>query len=199
MDGFFNFNRVVFFGVSPRIGNLGMGFIFNLQKLNYDGRIFAIGKNKGDANGIPIHTSLDEIDDVIDLAVLLIPAPVIAETLEQCGKKGIRRVIIESSGFGEFTKGDVEKDKKLLEIAEKYKMRFIGPNCTGTINVSRGVNLDFASMGQVPPPGPLGIIAQSGGVTVWFANICANKGVGVSLAASIGNKLNVKKSVPLRS
>ena len=66
MDGFFNFNSVVFFGVSPSLWNLGMGFIYNLQKLNYDGRVYAIGKEKGDANGIPIHTSLDDIDDEID-------------------------------------------------------------------------------------------------------------------------------------
>jgi len=106
MDGFFNFDSVAFFGVSPNPRNLGRGFIYNLKKLNYSGKIFAIGKQAGEANGIPIHTSLDDIQDDIDLAVLLIPAPAVPETLAACGRRGIRRVIIEASGFGEFTGGN---------------------------------------------------------------------------------------------
>lgn len=193
MDKFFNFKSVVVFGVSDSPFNLAVGILNNLKQLDFQGKVYAIGSKAGDVDGLPIYTSLDQIEGDMELAVLVIPAKFVPDVMEACGNRGIRRVIIESSGFSEFEGSNKENDKKLLDIAEKYDMRFIGPNCIGTVNVPGKISLDFSSNGNLPKEGPIGVIAQSGGVTLWFAGICAEIGLGMTYAASIGNKLNVNE------
>ena len=194
MEKFFNPQSIAIFGVSSKPSNLALGIIYNLVRLGYAGRLYALGSRQDQVSGIPIHTSLDEVDDTIDLAVMLLPASRIPEALEACGRKGIGRVIIEAGGFREFTDDMRTAEEEILAIAERYGMRIMGPNCIGTVNVAKRINLDFASMGRMPRPGPVGIIAQSGGITLWFANLCSEKGLGMALAASVGNKLDVNEA-----
>ena len=161
MDKFFNPQSIAIFGVSSKPSNLALGIIYNLVRLGYAGRLYALGSRQDQVSGIPIHTSLDEVDDTIDLAVMLLPASRIPEALEACGRKGIRRVIIEAGGFREFTDDMRTAEEEILAIAERYGMRIMGPNCIGTVNVAKRINLDFASMGRMPRPGPVGIINEA--------------------------------------
>ncbi len=191
MDTFFNPRSVVIFGVSNKPDNLARGVLFNLRIAGFTGRIHAVGLEQGECMGIPIHTSLDRIDHEIDVAVILTPSRVAPDVFRECARKGIKRIIVESSGFTEYKDELVLIEKEVLDIARLNDIRFIGPNCIGTINIPGKVFLPFVPQKKLPSSGPLGIISQSGGITVWYAHICSREGIGLNKAISVGNKLDV--------
>jgi acetyltransferase len=150
-----------------------------------------VGPKGGTALGRRIYKSVADIPDQIDLAVVLIPAQYIPAVLEECGQKGIRRAVIESAGFSEHGPEGEKLEKQVLQVAEKYGIRFIGPNCIGTINLTNGLITSFAALKNVFFKGKISIISQSGGEGLDYLNVLASEGLGLSKFASIGNKLNV--------
>ncbi|MDQ7784434.1 MAG: acetate--CoA ligase family protein [Desulfomonilaceae bacterium] len=194
MKDLFYPSSVVVIGVSTNHFNLGKEIARNLFEFQYTGEIRLVGRDGGTIFGRKIHLSLDEISDPIDLAVILTPARTVPSILEQCGRKGIRRVIIESGGFGEFDEGGRALGERLTQIAEQYEMRFIGPNCIGIINIVNGLAVPFPTLKNVFRRGGVGIIAQSGGVGLTYLNMFASEQIGFSKFAAIGNKINVDEN-----
>jgi acetyltransferase len=191
MDLFFNPHSVAVVGVSEAEDNLGRRIAMNLQEFEYNGIVYLVGPKGGTALGRRIYKSVADIPDQIDLAVVLIPAQYIPAVLEECGQKGIRRAVIESAGFSEHGPEGEKLEKQVLQVAEKYGIRFIGPNCIGTINLTNGLITSFAALKNVFFKGKISIISQSGGVGLDYLNVLASEGLGLSKFASIGNKLNV--------
>ncbi len=194
MKKLFNPSSVVVIGVSSDPRNLGKEIARNLFEFRYTGVIHFVGLDEGILFGRRIHKSLDEIDGPIDLAIILTPARTVPDILEQCGKKGITRAVIESGGFGEYRgKGD-EWSQALKDTALRYGIRFIGPNCIGIMNASNGLTTPFAILHNMFRAGDVGIIAQSGGVGLSFLNMFDSEQLGFSKFASIGNKLNIDEN-----
>lgn len=194
MDKFFNPSSVAVVGVSDKPTNLAKNIVKNLQTFDFNGIIYAVGHKGGRYAGRMIYQSVTDIPDQVDLAVILTPADTIPNILEECGQKGIRHIIIESAGFNEF--GDVgrERSKRVIETAKKYGIRFIGPNCIGTMNLNNGLILPFVVFQDVFTRGRISIISQSGGVAFSFLNLLASESIGIAKIASIGNKLNVNEN-----
>lgn len=190
----FNPSSVVVMGVSNDPRNLGKEIARNLFEFRFNGEIHFVGLDEGVLFGRRIHKSLDEINEPIDLAIILTPAQTIPDLLEQCGKKGITRVIIESGGFREFGEKGVELSQSLMDIATRFGIRFIGPNCIGIMNASNGLTTPFARLHNTFRVGDVGIIAQSGGVGLSFLNMFDSEQLGFSKFASIGNKLNINEN-----
>ena len=116
------------------------------------------------------------------------------DIVAQCGRKGIRRVVIESGGFGEFDEGGKDLGEKLKAIANEYGIRFIGPNCIGIMNSTNGLATPFSPLPNVFRRGGVGIIAQSGGVALTFLNMFESEQLGYSKFAAIGNKLDIDEN-----
>lgn len=194
MEKLFYPSSIVIFGISTQPNNLGKEIARNLFEFSYTGVIYFVGKEGGVLFGRKIHDSLHEIEDEIDLAIILTPARTVPEILEQCGKKGIKRAVIESGGFGEFGEDGKRLGNKLKSIAQSYGMRFVGPNCIGLMNASNGLVTPFARLQNVFKPGGVGIIAQSGGVALSFLNMFDSEQLGFSKFSSIGNKIDVDEN-----
>jgi len=190
----FHPSSVVVIGVSTVWSNLGKEIARNLFEFGFSGIIRLVGPKGGNFFGHRIHRSVDEIDEQIDLAVILTPAATVPGILEQCGKKGIRRVIIESGGFGEFGPSGRRLSEDLRSIAKKYDIRFVGPNCIGIMNTATGLAVPFGPMGKAVRRGNIGIIAQSGGVALSLLNMLQGEGLGTSKFAAVGNKLDVDEN-----
>lgn len=194
MEHFFRPSSVVVVGVSTKLMNLGKEIARNLFEFEYNGVIHFVGPKGGVLFGRTIHASVDEITEPIDLAVILTPARTVPGVLEQCGAKGIRRVVIESGGFGELDGDGHQLGEQVKAIANKYGIRFIGPNCIGIMNSANGLATPFTTMRNVFPRGGVGILAQSGGVALTFLNMFHGEQLGFSKFATIGNKLNVDEN-----
>ena len=146
-------SSVVVIGVSTKPFNMAKVIVWNLSTFGFAGAVHLLGKEPGELMGRRIHTSLDEIDEPIDLAIILTPAKTVPGIMDQCGRKGIRRAVIESGGFGELGEEGHRLSEELIEIARKHGMRFIGPNCLGIMNSRNGLLRPLIPRGWKRSPG----------------------------------------------
>lgn len=190
MDKFFNPHSIVVVGVSNATGNLGRIIVENLQNFKFRGNLYAVGSSEGVIGKNRIYRNLQDIEDTPDLAVILVPAVYTPSILEECGKKGIRHVIIESGGFSEFSEDRGHLEEEIKRIARSYNIKVIGPNCFGVINLDRGVVLPFFILSpHYMESGGVSIISQSGGVFYDTCMISSCEHIGLCKVVSIGNKL----------
>lgn len=186
---------IVVIGVSEKPDNLARTIILNLRTFGYSGALYAVGRERGEVYGVPIVPSLDEVPDGLDLAVILVPAPLVPGLMETCGRKGIRRMVIESGGFSEFSEEGHRLEEQLKEIARRWGIRFVGPNCISVVNLDAGVCLPFAHIGRETLRfGPVSVVAQSGGVSITYAEMFSTAGLGVNKVVSIGNKADLDEA-----
>lgn len=193
MHKFFCPDSVAVIGVSPRPGNLGRNIVSNLEDAGFGGDIFLVSPRGGEFHGKTIHTSVHDLPRAPELAVILTPAASVPDLMEECGQKGVRRVVVESGGFSELDQGRGELEKRLKDSAKRHNMRFIGPNCIGVINTHHGLAVPFPILGRQIPKGGLSIVSQSGGVGLTYLHGFAQAGIGISKFASVGNKVNVNE------
>jgi len=192
MEKIFYPESLVVIGVSPRPENMGKFIVANLLEFGYRGEIYALGRERGEVYGIPIHDSFAELPEGIDLAVFLVPAPLVPRLLEECGRRGIRWAVIESGGFSEFSEEGRRLEEELLQVARRWGIRFVGPNCISIINLENGLCLPFAPLSRsAARPGRVSVVAQSGGVSLTYANLLSVPGLGVDKVMSIGNKTDL--------
>ena len=199
-EDFSHFNRffyprnIAVIGVSPEKTNLGKNIVLNCLTFGFGGEILPVGLSGGVAFGQRIYRSLDEIDREIDLAVILTPARTIPGIIEQCGRKGIKHIVIESSGFSELSEEGQPLEKACVDVAHRYGIRFIGPNGIGVTNFENGLALSFMPLRTDLSLGPVSIMAQSGGVGLSYLGFMADENIGINKFISIGNKLNVDEN-----
>jgi len=191
MRDFFYATNVAVIGVSARPENLGRNIVANLVEYGFDGVVHAVGPRGGVIETRRIYPSVADIPDPVDLAVILTPAKTVPGILDECGRKGIRRAIIETAGFREYGEGGRQLEEEIQEVARQYGIRFIGPNCIGAINMENGFCVPFARLTKFVKPGDVSIITQSGGVGMSALNLMANEGLGLNKFVSIGNMLDV--------
>ena len=185
---------VMVYGVSESPKNLGRHTAENLERFGFKGAVYMVGREGGTLNGREIYRHIEDIDAVPDLAVFLIPARAIPDVLERCGRKGIPYAVIQSAGFSEFTEDGRRLEEQLQEISRKWNIRFMGPNCIGTINLDHGLVLPFVPMyPDAMMKGPVSIISQSGGFVIDAIRILTLENIGFNKAISIGNKLNLNE------
>ncbi len=118
------------------------------------------------------------------------PAATVPDILRECGQKGIKRAIIQSAGFREYSESGLQLENELNEIAAEYNMRFIGPNGIGAINMENGLCLPFIKFKKFIKKGDVSIITQSGGVGLSSINLMTNEGIGLNKMVSVGNMVN---------
>lgn len=194
MKGFFEPESVAVVGVSNSIDNLGWIISVNLQACGFQGPIYEVGPRGGSIFGRPIYTALEEVPGPVGLAVFLTPASVVPGLMEQCGRLGIKRVVIESGGFQEYGDEGAALSARVREIAARYGIRFIGPNCLGVFNSRNGLATAFGPLETGYRTGGISVLSQSGGVMMTILNALISEGLGVSKMVSMGNKLDVDES-----
>jgi len=195
MEKLFYPDSVVVFGVSPREGNLGKIIVDNLLTFNFPGPIYLYSPRGGVIFGQKIISNLEDIPPGVDLAVIITPALTIPQILEVCGRKGIKRVVIETAGFGEYSDERKGLELEIIEIAKKYDIRFVGPNGIGIINFEKGVVVPFTNMNpNTVHKGKTSILSQSGGIGLSYIDLLSFENIGINKFVSLGNKLNMDES-----
>ncbi|MCX8117065.1 MAG: acetate--CoA ligase family protein [Desulfobacterota bacterium] len=194
MDKLFYPKSVVVVGVSEREDNLARHIVENLFEFRFNGEIHLVGRREGVLFGRRILTSLDQLPDGIDVAVILTPAHTVPDLVEACGRKKIFWVIIETGGFREYSEEGAELERRVLQIARKWGIRIVGPNGIGVFNIDNGFVVPFVKVKRGPlTKGKLSILAQSGGVLLSYANHLISANVGLSKMVSMGNKLDLNE------
>ena len=191
MEKFFYPRSLVVFGASTTKMNLGQIVLLNNKQIGYEGSLYGVGSKAGEISGVPVYTDVADLPEVPDVAIFLTPAKTIPALMEACGQKGIRRIVIESGGFSEYSKGDYSLEKEVLKVAEKYGMKVIGPNCVGTVNYDIKMMMPFTFFKDTPTGGQVGLIAQSGGVGATYLRAMSGYGITPGKFVATGNKLQL--------
>jgi acyl-CoA synthetase (NDP forming) len=194
VDQLFYPKSVVVIGVSENPDNLARNIVENLFEFEFHGEIILVGKREGILFGRGICTSMDELKEGIDVAVILTPAQAVPGILESCGRKKIGWAIIETGGFSEYSEEGAQLEKEILQIAKKWGIRIVGPNGIGIINVENGFVVPFANLKRGPVRnGKVSVLAQSGGVSFAYFNLLSSANVGIAKIVSMGNKLDLNE------
>ncbi len=191
MQSIFYPHSVAVVGVSSKPTNLGRNIMLNLVDFGFDGVVYAVGPSGGAIATRRIYKSVLDIPDQIDAAVIFVPAKFVPGVLEECGQKGVKTAIIETAGFREFSEEGRKIEDRIVEIAKKYSIRFVGPNCIGVINMENGFCVPFPRLTPFIRKGEVSIISQSGGVGLSIMNHMAGEGIGLNKFVSVGNMLNL--------
>jgi len=184
-----NPRHIVFFGASNNFSSMGSLLLAATTDLGFEGPIYPVHRKDDLVQDLKAYRHVSELPEIPDLAVIVLPTHIVCETLEQCGKFGIRSAVVVSGGFKEVGGEGIELEKKLAGIAEKYQIRILGPNCLGVSNLYHKINT--TPMPVECEPGFIGLVSQSGSFVAQMYAYLDQFNLGFSTAFSVGNQLNV--------
>ncbi len=193
LDPFFHPKSIVIIGVSHTPTKLGYGIAQNLVRCGYQGAVHFVNPKGGMLFERPVYATISAVPTPVDLAVLLIPAHLVPDTLTTCGQQGIRAAIIASGGFREVSTAGAALEAECLRIAREYEMRLLGPNCIGLIDTHLPLNTTFLPP-PGPPPGEIAFISHSGAICAAIIDWARGQGFGFSRIASLGNQVDVNET-----
>lgn len=189
LDEIFRPKSVAIIGASRTPGKVGHILTKNVVECGYRGKIYPINPGAEEILGLRCYPSVLSVTDDIDLAVVAIPAGAVLGVAEECGKKGVKALIVISAGFKEIGQEGAALERSLVEIGSRYKMRIQGPNCLGVINTETPLNLSFAV--AMPKSGRIGFISQSGALGTAVLDWVIGEEIGFASFTSLGNKADL--------
>jgi len=190
---FFKPQGVVVIGASTSPEKLGYGVARNLVQCGYQGAIHFVSQKQGMLFERPLYTDLAQVPDPVDLAILVVPPQSTPQTIAECAQRGIKAVIIVSSGFREAGAEGAALEKECLEIAQAQGLRLLGPNCIGTLDTHLPLDTTFLQP-PMPAPGHIGFISHSGAFCAAVIDWARAQGFGFSRIASLGNQADVNET-----
>jgi acetyltransferase len=191
LEKFFDPQSVAIVGASSQKNKVGYEILHNMIQAGFPGKIYPVNNKADVIEGLKCFPDLPSIGAVPDLVLIVVPALVVPAIMLQCGKVGVKAVIIITAGFKEVGKDGLALEQRVLQTASQYGIRVIGPNCLGLIAPSRHINASFG--GDLPAPGGIGYISQSGALLAAILDMAAASGVGFSKLVSFGNKIDVNE------
>jgi len=194
MNGLFSADSVAVIGVSDSEDNLGKNILTNLINFGYRGKIYPVGPRGGEIFGHRIYRSVAEIPDNPELAVILTPARFVPDILAQCGEKGTRWAVIESGGFRELGAEGEALEKEIMETATRYGLRFVGPNCLGTLNTAGASTRSLSLCRTHTGEGASGCSLRAAALGFPWPKGSALRESGISKLVSMGNKLSLDEA-----
>ena len=184
LSSLFTPKSVVLFGASDKQDSVG-GVVFrNLLTSGFKGRIFAINPKRDEVQGQKAYSSLEEIDEAVDLAVVATPAKSIPGIVEECGEHGVKMMLILSAGFRETGAEGRRLEDQVTQLVRRHGIRLMGPNCLGIIRPDRGLNITFGNNNA--QPGSLAFVSQSGAICTAILDWAEKNDIGFSAVVSTG-------------
>jgi acetate---CoA ligase (ADP-forming) subunit alpha len=184
-----NPKSIAFFGASNNFSAMGTNIFQSIIQFKFEGALYPVHPKEETVQGYKAYKDVMDLPEVPDLAVFVLPTRLVCTVMEACGKKGIKHAVVVTAGFREVGGQGIELERKLKEIAEKYGIRFTGPNGLGVVNTHKKLNTTFLKMEG--NPGFIGLASQSGSLVTQMFNYLAQLGVNFSTAFSIGNGASI--------
>ncbi len=191
LDSLFRPRSIAVIGTSRRPGTIGWQILDNLLTHGYGGVVYPVNPQAHAIHSIRAWPSVSEIPDEIDLAVVVVAAPKVLDVIDECGRKGVKGIVLISAGFREIGGEGVALEAELMTRIKRYGIRLVGPNCMGILTTAEGVSMNATFAPNMPPAGPISFMSQSGALGVTILDYASEYGIGIHQFASVGNKLDV--------
>ena len=190
LTGLLRPKSIAIIGASSTPGKIGHTVVKNLLDSGYEGGIYPVNPSSDDILDLKVYPSILDIPGSVDAAVITVPAKFVNDIAKDCGEKGVKGLIVITSGFSEV--GEVEMEEELVSIAHSYGMRVLGPNVVGTLSNSDKLNASFAPF--LPLEGTASLVSQSGALLIAIDAITYTRRIGFDKLVSIGNMSDVNFS-----
>ena len=185
-----NPSSIAIYGASNNPMKMGSIQMANILETGYEGEVYPIHRSEDTVMGVPAYRSIAEVGKAVDLAQLVLPTEVVPEILEECGRAGVRRAIVISGGFKEVPEeAGKERERELKEVAGRYGIRFLGPNCVGIMNSL--CSLNTTTIIEPPMGGKIAFASQSGAYTAMINPYLRAQGVRMCQTLSVGNEADI--------
>jgi acyl-CoA synthetase (NDP forming) len=186
---FFEPGSVAFIGASNDVRKWGYRILYHIATGGYKGKLYPVNPKGEKIGNLKVYKNVNEIPEVPDLAVIVVPTTGILEAIRECGQKGIKAGVVITAGFAEVGPEGVLLQNEMVKIAHDFGMRLIGPNCFGLISTSRKL---YAQMPNAfPPAGSIAVVSQSGNVGFTVASHAMTMDFGCSRVISTGNEADL--------
>jgi acetyl coenzyme A synthetase (ADP forming)-like protein len=187
LNGLLRPKSIAVIGASTQPGKIGYTVLKNLIESGYKGRIYPINPTAKEILGLRAYPSILDVPDGVEAAAVVVPAKIVPEVVDECGRKGVKGLIVITSGFSETGNRDLEN--QIVEIAHSYGVRILGPNIVGTMSNSDNMNASFAPF--LPLPGKASLVSQSGALLIAIDAATYTRRVGFDKMISIGNMSDI--------
>lgn len=188
----FDPNRIAVIGATDREGSVGRALFENLQQ--FDREVVPVNPNRTevlDSNCYPEISAVPEPESV-EMAIVVVPAPVVVETVQQLGELGIQNVVVITAGFSETDTEGAERERELAAVANDYGITLVGPNSVGLMSTSSGLDATFLE--GYPPEGSISLMSQSGAFIAAVVGWAVQHGIGFNHIVSLGNEAVVDET-----
>ncbi|HWS48978.1 MAG TPA: acetate--CoA ligase family protein [Candidatus Methanoperedens sp.] len=192
LSGLFSPKSVAVIGASNSAEKVGAIVLKNIIESGFGGKLYPVNPNETEVGGLKCYPNVEALPEVVDLAVFAIPAAIVNGVLEEIGKRGIKNALVFSAGFKEIGSEGEKLEAQLVEVANKYQINVLGPNCLGFANNNLPINITFGQV--VKEKGNLRIISQSGAIASSMFDWCQSTKLGFSDFITIGNKAVVNEN-----
>lgn len=191
LEKFFNPSSVAVVGATEKEGKVGNVIAKNLLELGYLGKVYLVNPKHDELLGQKCYKNLEEIGEVVDLAIVAIPADFVLEAIKKSVDK-VKNFAIVSAGFSETGEEGRKREEDLRKLAEEKELNILGPNCLGFINPKIKLNASFA--GSLPEAGNVAFVSQSGALVVALMDLAEQEKIHFFNLVSIGNKMQIDES-----
>jgi acetyl coenzyme A synthetase (ADP forming)-like protein len=191
MRTFLRPRSVAVVGASRDSTTIGGQLFHNLLSKEFHGPVYPVNPKADVVHGVVAYPSVRDVPGDIDVAFICVPAAHVGQVARECGEKGVRGLVVISSGFNEVGGEGPKRQEELVEVCRAYGMRVIGPNCMGIVNTSPEIRLNGTFATVYPPAGRVGFLSQSGALGLAVMQYATELGLGLSSFVSIGNKADI--------
>jgi acetyl coenzyme A synthetase (ADP forming)-like protein len=174
---------------SPR--SIGHEVLANLVRHGFTGPVYPVNPSAPAVHSIRAFPSIGAVPEPVDLAVIVVPKQLVLDVAEECGRAGVRALVVISAGFREVGGPGVEAERRLVETVRRHGMRMVGPNCMGVLNTDPAVSMNATFAPVMPPAGGAAFVSQSGALGVSVLDYAREFGIGIAQFVSVGNKPDV--------
>ncbi|MCK5521142.1 MAG: CoA-binding protein, partial [Candidatus Marinimicrobia bacterium] len=184
---------VAVIGTNKVKGTVPFDIFDNILKDNFQGTLYPVSPAEKSISSVKAYKYVVDIPDPVDMGILVFPSSVANLAMEQCGQKGIKSMIIISAGFKEVGGKGIDREKEIKQIADKYGISFIGPNCLGVINTDPRCQFNASFARKMPRAGNIAFLSQSGALCTAVLDYAEAKHIGFSKFVSFGNKADINE------
>jgi acetyl coenzyme A synthetase (ADP forming)-like protein len=191
LEPLFRPRSIAVIGASRRRDAIGGAILRNLLDQPFQGAVYPINPSASNIQAVPAYPDIEAVPGEVDLAIIVVPASGVLETVEACGRKGVKAVVVISAGFKEVGEEGRRREIALRDLIRRYSMRLVGPNCLGILNADPAVMMNATFAPVQPPPGRVAFSSQSGALGLAILDYARTLNVGISQFVSVGNKADV--------
>ena len=191
LDSILRPRSIAVIGASRHPNTIGYQILDNLIRYGFNGPLYPVNPKADVIHSIRAWPSVSAIPDPVELAILVVPKELVLAAAEECGKKGVKGLVVITAGFAEVGGEGVERERRLVEIVRRHGMRMVGPNCMGVLNSAADFAMNATFAPTMPPYGPVGFISQSGAMGLSILDYAEELGIGIHQFVSVGNNADV--------